>query len=253
MSEGSILTEQLGHVLTITMSRPEAKNALTQTMYTAMAQQIEQAKDDDSVRVVILRGDGPVFTAGNDLNDFMNNPPTDQSSPVFRFLLAVSSFPKPIIASVRGFAIGIGTTILLHCDLAYAAEDAVFQMPFTKLALVPEAASSLILPSLVGHRRASELLLLSERFNAARALEMGFVNEVTQADKLDELAQAKAQALSKFAPESIRLTKQLLKRHQQQDIEATMQIEAEIFTQRLQSPELTESIQAFFQKREPKF
>lgn len=253
MSEGVILSELDGHVLTITMSRPEAKNALTRAMYTAMTEALTEASANAQVRVVVLRGDAGIFTAGNDLNDFMNNPPTDQDSPVFQFLKAVTSFAKPLIASVQGHAIGIGTTILLHCDLAYAADNATFQMPFTRLALVPEAASSLILPAMIGHRRASELLMLSERFGAARALELGFVNEVVSVDELDAKTQEKAQALSKFPPESIRLTKQLLKRHDQAAIDEAMQVEAQLFTQRLQSPELAEAIQAFFQKREPKF
>lgn len=253
MSEGVILSELNGHVFTITMSRPEAKNALTRTMYTAMTEALASAAADAQVRVVVLRGDAGVFTAGNDLNDFMNNPPVDQDSPVFQFLKAVTTFSKPIIASVQGHAIGIGTTILLHCDLAYAADDATFQMPFTRLALVPEAASSLILPAMIGHRRASELLMLSERFNAARALELGFVNEVVSVEALDAKTQEKAHALAKFAPESIRLTKQLLKRHDQAAIDEAMTIEADLFAQRLQSPELAEAVQAFFQKREPKF
>ena len=253
MSEGVILSELDGHVLTLTMSRPEAKNALTRSMYTALAQALRAAQDDAQVRVVVLRGDGPVFTAGNDLNDFMNHPPTDESSPVFSFLRAATSFEKPLIASVRGFAIGIGTTILLHCDLAYAAQDARFEMPFTKLALVPEAASSLLVPALVGHRRASQLLMLSERFDAATAQQLGFVNEVVPVEQLDEHTQAQAKRLAALAPESIRQTKLLLKRHSQAAVEQAMTQEAQVFAQRLQSPELAEAIQAFFQKRQPSF
>lgn len=252
MTESLILKQVDQRVMTITMNRPKAKNALTLEMYNAMTEALEEAASSDEIRVVVFKGLEKAFTAGNDLNDFMQNPPVDQDSPVMLFLRALTTFAKPVIASVQGFAIGIGTTMLLHCDLVYCSEDAIFQMPFTKLALVPEAGSSLLLPALMGHRQAAEILFFSERFGPQQAKQWGIVNDVIEGD-VDAHADARAIALTKYAPQSIRLTKQLLKESQADLLQSVIAREGSIFADRLRSPELAESISAFFEKREPNY
>jgi len=160
MSE-HVLISQENNILTLTMNRPEKKNAITSAMYATLAEQLENANTNPDIRVVVITGAGDNFTSGNDINDFLQNPPTNENSTVSKFLRAIASLEKPLIASVNGVAIGVGTTLLLHCDFAYASETAVFQMPFVDLALVPEAASSYLLPQMMGHRKAAELILLS--------------------------------------------------------------------------------------------
>ena len=188
MSTEPLVTQLEEQVLTITFQRPKRKNALTLKMYELATAALEDARDNEGVRVVVFRGAGGTFTSGNDLNDFVQNPPTDESSPVFGFLRALRSFPKPIVGVVQGYAVGIGTTMLLHCDLILADTTARFQLPFIKLALVPEAASSLLLPRLVGYHRAAELLMLGEPFGAQEAHQWGLVSEVHSPETLDEAA-----------------------------------------------------------------
>ena len=252
MSEPShIRTEADGGVLTLTLARPEKKNALTRAMYAALADALEGAVDDPSIRVVVVRGSDGVFTAGNDLGDFMMDPPTGPDSPVFRFLQAVAGFPKPLIAAVEGPAIGIGTTLLLHCDLAYAAPGTTFKMPFVDLGLVPEAASSLLLPRLAGSMRASELLLFGEAFSAEKAAEVGLVNEVTE----DPAARAaeRAGVLARKPPSAVRQTKALLRHDTAGAVGETIAREGALFVERLASPEAQEAFTAFFEKRPADF
>ncbi|MEM1043973.1 MAG: enoyl-CoA hydratase [Bacteroidota bacterium] len=248
-----ILTHADGGVLRLTINRPEKKNALTVAMYAALAEAFQRAEGDPSVRVVLLHGAGDAFTAGNDLMDFAANPPADGSSPVFQFLTAISTATKPVVAAVHGPAIGIGTTLLLHCDLVYATPDARLQMPFTTLGLCPEAASSYLLPLVVGPQRAAELLLLGDPFTGEQAHAWGLVNELLTEGDLLNRATAQSEAIAARPPASIRLTKQFLRRRDADAVQATIRDEAEAFLERLQSPEAAEAFTAFFEKRTPDF
>lgn len=248
-----VLIKQTDAILELTMNRPEKKNAITASMYATMAEQLENANTNADIRVVIIKGAGESFTSGNDLNDFLQNPPTDDSSSVSRFLRAIMSFEKPLIAAVNGVAIGIGTTMLLHCDFAFASTNALFQMPFVDLALVPEAAASYLLPQLMGQRKAAELLMLSKKFGADEAKELNIINQATSPEELDIMAMQTAKHLTQKAPEALRLSKMLLKKANAQIIAETMKTEGALFMERLQSPEATEVMQAFMQKREPDF
>jgi len=205
------------------------------------------------VRVVLFTGEAGCFTSGNDLGDFLKSPPTGEDSPVGRFLTALASFPKPVVAAVSGPAIGIGTTMLLHCDLALADETARFRLPFVNLALVPEAASSLLLPAMVGHRVASELFLLGDAFDAETARRHGIINRVCASDTLESEALALAERLAAQPPEAIRHTKALLKHNGADAVAETMRREGAIFRKRLASPEAMEAMQAFMARREPDF
>lgn len=249
----AILTSQDGHVLRIQMNRPEKKNALTVAMYTAMCDALDRAAADDGTRVVLLSGAPSCFTAGNDILDFMNVPPTDENSPVMRFLKTLVAFPKPLMAAVTGPAVGIGTTVLLHCDLVYAGESAVFRMPFVNLGLCPEAGSSYLLPLVMGHVRAAELLLLGGKFGPDKALAYGIVNGVVPDADLDAHALAKARELAALPPASVRLSKALMKRPHQAALVAAMTEEGAEFVQRLQSPEAIEAFTAFMEGRKPDF
>ena len=251
--QDSVLVAQQDAVLRLQINRPNKKNALTTEMYTKLVEGLESAQADPNIRVILITGSEDSFTSGNDLNDFLQNPPADSDSPVFRFLHAISTAEKPIVAAVNGLAIGVGTTLLLHCDLVYAAENAVFQLPFLNLALVPEAGSSLILPQLLGHVRAAELLLLGDRFSAQKAAEYGIINEVVAAEELEPLALSKANTLAQKAPEALRLSKQLMKKANAKLIAQTIQEEGKIFGERLRSPEAKEVMRAFMERRKPEF
>lgn len=240
-------------VTTITFNRPAKMNALTRVMYMAAHQALEAARVDPSVRVVILTGNGKMFTAGNDLKDFQAPQPDDDSNPVFIFLRSLLDFEKPLIAAVNGPAIGVGVTMLLHCDLVYIAERAHLQMPFTKLAVVPEAASSYLLPKMMGHQRASELLLFGEPFTAAKAVDYGIANRAMPGWAVLGYAQDRAQALCALPPQSIRLTKKLLIDAQRGGRERAFEAELVLFSERLNSPETAEALAAFFEKRKPDF
>lgn len=249
----SIAAERDGSgVLHLALDRPEKKNALTRAMYAALADALADAADDPAVRVAVLSGRGGAFTGGNDLGDFMQDPPTGPESPVFRFLSAAVGFPKPLVAAVEGPAVGIGTTILLHCDLAYAAPGAVLKMPFVDLGLVPEAASSLLLPRLAGPARAAELLLFGEAFSAETAREVGLVNAVVDGDVVAH-ALERARALARKPPEAVRQTKALLRRSTADAVGETIAYEGRLFVERLGSPEAQEAFSAFFEKRAPDF
>jgi enoyl-CoA hydratase/carnithine racemase len=247
-----VLTSTAGSIFRIVLNRPEKKNAITFAMYSAMAAALEEAERSPGVRVVAISGAGGSFTSGNDVADFLEHPPLEDGSQALRFLRAISTAGKPVIAGVNGPAIGIGATMLLHCDLAYAADSASFQLPFVNLGLVPEAASSMLLPRMTGYHRAAELLLLGERFDARAALEMGLVNSVHPAEQLMAVLEAKAAALAAQPPAALRVTKELLKRDAE-SVPARMAQEGRHFAQQLRSPEAQEAFAAFIERRKPDF
>lgn len=237
----------------IQINRPEKKNALTVAMYADLFEALRAAADDRRVRVAVLHGHAGIFTAGNDLKDFLNDPPAGEDRPVFKFLAALTTFAKPLVAAVGGPAIGIGTTMLLHCDLVYASESARFQLPFVNLGIVPEAASSFLLPYYLGYHRAARLVLLGEPFSAQEARDYGLIAEVTaNGAELDRAMQA-AQALAAKPPEALRLSKQLMKKALAEPIARQMREEGALFTARLRMPEAIEAMTAFFEKRVPDF
>ncbi|MBP9218954.1 MAG: enoyl-CoA hydratase [Sterolibacterium sp.] len=250
-----VVTDIADGVLRVEIRRPEKKNALTTAMYAALAEALLAGERDPSVRVILIHGQPGVFTAGNDLGDFLANPPLqeDPPPPVFHFLQTFATLKKPFMAAVTGVAVGVGTTLLLHCDLVYAGQSARFQLPFVSLGLCPEAASSLLLPALAGHARAAEMLLLCEPFNADKAREVGLVNAVLPDDQVLAHALAQARKLAALPAASVVLTKQMLKNAQQSLVEQTLQSEMRQFKQRLVSPEAKEAFAAFFEKRKPDF
>jgi enoyl-CoA hydratase/carnithine racemase len=248
-----ILTTHTDGVLTIEFNRPHKKNAITAEMYGALADALIAARGDRAIRAVMIVGNRNVFTAGNDLKDFMDHPPRGDDSPVFRFLKEISHAPKPLVAAVCGPAVGVGTTMLLHCDLVYAGDNAQFSLPFVQLGLVPEAASSLLLPELFGYQRASERLLLGEPFGADEALRMGLVNAVLPADTVVGYARVQAEKLVALPAAAVRATKRLMKHDRIEAIESRMRLEGEEFRERLQSAEAREAFTAFFERRPPDF
>jgi len=246
------LTKSNG-VLTIAFNREEKKNAITAAMYQQLADALKDAETDNAVRAILFTGKPQIFTAGNDLEDFLKNPPSSKDAPVFQFLWEISHVGKPIVAAVSGAAVGIGTTLLLHCDVVYAADNAKFSMPFTQLGLCPEAASSLLLPHIAGYQRAAEKLLLGEAFDAAEAHAMGIVNRVLTAEELLPFAQKQAAKLAALPASSVRVTKQLMKKNRVAATEAQMTAEIEHFAKMLTAPEAKEAFTAFFEKRRPDF
>lgn len=249
----AILADQQQAVLRLQFNRPERKNAFTAAMYDAVADALRSAESDRSIRVVLLHGAGDAFTSGNDLHDFLERPPQSLDSPVFRFMSSLAGFSKPVVAAVNGTAVGIGTTLLLHCDLAYAAEGARFQLPFVNLGLVPEFGSSLLLPAMMGHRRAAELLLLAAPFDARTAADLGLINQVVPHDAVLSTASAAAMAVARQPAAAVRATKALLKRSVMPALESALRDEARVFAERLVSPEAKEAFTAFFGKRVPDF
>jgi enoyl-CoA hydratase/carnithine racemase len=250
-----VLVETADRIRTIRFNRPEKKNALTQDMYTAAAEALESADSDPSVRVSIITGAGGVFTAGNDIVDFTQRPPEfgkDEVPPVRRFMMALLKAEKPVIAAVDGLAIGIGVTLLLHCDLVVASNRSIFKTPFVDLALAPEFASSQLMPRFFGHAVAAELLLLGDTWDANRARETGLINRVTEPDQLEETARFMAAILAAKAPTSIKASKALM-RQPAEDIEVRMDRENTIFASQLQSPEFAEAAAAFLERRAPDF
>ncbi|WP_394708408.1 enoyl-CoA hydratase [uncultured Desulfuromusa sp.] len=250
---GRVTTKKDQGILHIGIQRPDKKNALTLAMYDALTTALNLAEDDNQIRVVLLHGTESCFTSGNDLHDFAKNPPQGENSPVFRFLRAISQARKPLIAMVSGAAVGIGTTMLLHCDLVYADETARFQLPFVNLGLCPEAASSYLLPKLVGYLHASEILLLGETIAADKALELGLVNSIFPSTDLSQQVRNKALQLAAQPPASVRLTKSLLREQQAQQISEVMSKEGKLFLQQLAKPEAQEAIKAFSEKRKADF
>jgi enoyl-CoA hydratase/carnithine racemase len=248
-----IITESRDHVLRIKINRPEKKNALTRSMYAAMADAIARADDDPGARAVFLHGTQDCFTAGNDLKDFQAFRQDGNNKDVSNFLSTISRAKKPLVAAVGGVAVGVGTTMLLHCDLVYAGEGAKFSLPFAALGLCPEAASSFLLPKLIGHQRAAELLLLGQPFSAAKAYEIGLVNAVYPDSDLIDKAFNQVQKLVQQPPASVRITKALLKNSLSQYIADAMAEERKHFSERLISGESDEAFSAFFERRKPDF
>ena len=252
MSE-HVRVERRGGVLAITLDRPERRNAITVAMYAALADAIAGAFEDGETRVISIRGEGQDFAAGNDLADFLAPAERDEEIPVWRLLRALAECEVPIVAAVHGNCVGIGTTMLLHCDLVIADETARFSMPFVDLALVPEAASSLLLPRLAGRRRAARYLLLCEPFGADEAQAMGLISHCVPQGQLDAKLDELVTTLLAKPPEALRLTQRLLRRGATDEILERMKLESSLFAERLSSPEVKEAISAFFEKRRPNF
>jgi len=251
---GQIDVERNGAVISIAINRPEKKNALTAEMYDALSGAVEQAEADPAVRAILLHARGDAFTAGNDLEDFMKRPWKGQAvPPAVRFIRAVAGARKPIVAAVHGLVVGVGSTILLHCDLVYAADDAKFMMPFINLGIVPEAASTVLLPLLIGRQRAAELFLLGVPLTAQRACEMGLVNAVLAPDALLTTAAAAARQLAEKPAGAVLACKALMKRGYQAEVERALSEEVAVISQRLESPETREALSAFLEKRKPDF
>lgn len=239
-------------ILRITIQRPDKKNALTQDMYAVMADALEGVASDPAIRVVHITGSGDAFTAGNDIGNFEVADDGGELPPVVRFLHALPALEVPLVAAVNGLAIGVGVTLLLHCDFVYASDSAVFTTPFVDLALVPEAASSLLLPLQIGHLNASRLLLLGEKLSAAQALDMGLVSDVVSGEELQQVSLATAAALAAKPPAALRASKRLM-RQQPESVLARMDREVEVFAAGLQSPEFAEAMSAFMEKRPADF
>ena len=248
-----ILVHTEAGVTTITLNRVDKKNSLTRAMYATLADTFEAAAQGTEVRVVVLQGDLAIFSAGNDIGDFLQQPPATQDSPVFRFLRGIATFPKPVIASVCGPAVGIGTTMLFHCDLVYAGDNAAFSMPFVNLGLCPEAASSLLVPQMLGYHRAAEALLLGEPFMAEAALEVGLVNRVVSSDDLDAASLDLATKIARNAPIAVRESLQLARSADSVD-ETGLWLANDAATLRVvTSDDAREGPRAFMERREPRW
>ena len=248
-----VLIHTADGVMTLTLNRVDKKNSFTQAMYTACADALAQASTDNSVRAVVLQGHATIFSAGNDIGDFLNGPVSTQESAVFRFLRGIATFPKPLVAAVCGPAVGIGTTLLFHCDLVYAGYNAAFSMPFVNLGLCPEAASSLLVPQMLGYHRAAEALLLGEPFMAEAALEVGLVNRIVPPMEANGVAQAQARKLAAKPLSSLVETKRFMKKGQMAQVLEVMAEEGERFGQMLREPAAREAFTAFMEKRRPDF
>ncbi|MBD3656716.1 enoyl-CoA hydratase [Marinobacter sp.] len=249
-----ILTEKNNQVLAVRIHRPDRKNALTHAMYTALGDAIEAGHEDKDVRCILFTGSADCFTAGNDLGDFAKGLPGEfTETPVGRFLFLLASASKPIVAAVNGPAVGIGTTMLLHCDLVFAGNNTRFQMPFANLGLCPEGGSSLLLPSWLGRVRAAELLMLGDAFSADDAARLGLINRICEPAATEATALEACQRLAAQAPAAIRATKALLNRPNIEQLKETMLAEGQLFAERLKSPEAAEAFTAFMQKRKPDY
>jgi len=248
-----IITEARDRVQRIELHRPDKRNAITVAMYEAMASALARAGEDPDVRVILIHGQPDVFTSGNDIAEFLNLPPAGADSPVVRFLKQISQCSKPVVAAVTGAAVGIGTTLLLHCDYVVAGESAKLSVPFVNLGLCPEGASSLLLPLAVGYQRAAELLLFGEAIDAAQAREWGLVNRVVPDEQAIPQAQARALVLAAKPPAALRTAKSLLKRRLASLILHTIDEEVASFSELLGSPEAKEALSAFVAKRRPDF
>jgi enoyl-CoA hydratase/carnithine racemase len=253
----SIKTATLNGVATIEIARPEKKNALTVAMYQAMADALRAAVADSALRAVLITGQPGIFTSGNDIEDFMSRQPGEGSdamaSPVFQFMRALIECDKPVVAAVTGAAIGIGTTMLLHCDFVYVSDEARLAMPFVSLGLVPEFASSLLVPQLMGHTRAAEKLMLGDPFTPEQAVDCGIANAVLPLAEVVNHARRIAERFNGLPPGAVREAKQLMRGPQRELMLKTIATEGALFAKRLRSPEAMEAFQAFFQKRKPDF
>ena len=248
-----ILTDTSAGVLTITLNRVDKKNSITAAMYASMAEALVQAEADPAVRAVVFQGHETIFSAGNDIGDFLNAKPSTMDSPVFRFLRGISTFSKPVLAAVCGPAVGIGTTLLFHCDLVYAGDNAAFSMPFVNLGICPEAASTLLVPQMMGYHRAAEVLMMGEPFMAEAALEVGLVNRVVPPTEVNSYAQAQARKLALKPLSSLLETKRLMKQGQAELVKKQMAEEGTIFSRMLKEPAALEAFGAFMEKRRPDF
>jgi len=248
-----IVTERSNGILRVEFNRPEKKNAMTGGMYTRLAEIFDEAAGDAETRVVLWHSAGDTFSAGNDVGDFLKNPPGPGESPQARLMDAFVRFEKPIVVAVQGAAVGGGTTMLTHCDFVYAGESAKFQLPFINLALVPEFGSSYSLPARIGHLRAAELFLLGERFDAVRAAELGLVTRVVPDRDLLATATATAQKLAAKPNDALRASKRLLKQGFIDQVKAAISAENQAFSERVRSAEAKEALSAFLEKRPPNF
>jgi enoyl-CoA hydratase/carnithine racemase len=242
-----VLASTNNQILTLTLNRPEKQNAITRDMYQFLANAINEANGDFGVRAVLIASSSQHFTAGNDLFDFLNTPPLEEGSPVMNFLAAIHNFSKPLLAAVSGNAVGIGTTMLFHCDVVVAAPSARFSMPFVNLGLVPEAGSSILFPRLVGHQRASKVFLTGEAFGVEEALNMGLLAEVSESPI--DVAQAIASKIAAQPPNAVIQTKALLKSELHDKVAAVMRAEGELFQMALQSDEAREAFMNFLAKK----
>lgn len=248
-----IITGKKNGILTIEFNRPDKKNSITSAMYQMMADAIKDGEEDQAVRVILFCGKPEIFSAGNDLEDFMNNKDNVADRPVAQFMRNLSGAAKPVMAAVSGMAIGIGVTMLLHCDQIYAAEHTKFSMPFAKLGLCPEFASSKLLPEMIGYNRTAELLLFGESFSAEQAFDMGLVNKVLPSADLMTYAYAQAAKLVVLPASSLRTTKRLMKTRYVDAVIAQMMEENKYFSAMLNAPEAKEAFAAFFEHRKPDF
>jgi len=244
-----IVAERSGRILDVSFNRPAKKNALTMSMYATFAALLDDAAKDDDIRVVLVHGAGDSFTAGNDLGDFLKNPPAPGDSPQQRLIDALIRFDKPLVAAVHGAAVGSGTTMLPHFDFVYAGASAKFQMPFVNLALVPEFAASYSVPAQLGYLAAAELVLLGRPFDARRALDLGFVTRVVADDAVLPTARETAESLAKQPAGALQASKRLLKRSLREPLEEAAKAESQEFTSRARSAEAREAFTAFFEKR----
>lgn len=240
-------------VLNVVMDRPERKNSLTTAMYAALCDALDEASRNPQVKVLLMSGAGGVFTAGNDLDDFVSKPPQSMDAPVFQFMLKMAELEKPVVAAVEGLAIGVGTTMLLHCDLVYVSQEARFSLPFVNLGLVPEAGSSLLFAKASGHQRAAEKLLLGDVFRADEAQELGFINRLLPTGEVLPFAMVQALRLAQLPNGSVRGTKALMKARQREDVLQQIRDEAQVFMDRVKGPAAQEAIAAFKAKRKPDF
>jgi enoyl-CoA hydratase/carnithine racemase len=246
-----IVAERSGNILSIELNRPSKKNAMTSSMYIEMAELLDGAAKDDQIRVVLWHAAGDSFCAGNDLEDFMKNPPASAESPQARLMHALINFEKPLVAAVQGVAIGGGTTMLAHCDFVYAGESAKLQLPFVNLGLVPEFGSSYLLPLRFGYLRAAELILLGQSFDALRAAELGLVTSVVPDQQLLAAATETAQTLAAKPAGAVQACKRLMKGAFRNQLEQAVTFENQVFADRVRSDEAKEAFRAFFAKRKP--
>ncbi len=248
-----IVTERSDSVLRVQLNRPASKNAMTSAMYITLADLFNTAAQDDQIRVVLWHGAGDSFCAGNDVGDFLKNPPGRGESPQALLMKALINFDKPIVAAVQGAAIGGGTTMLTHCDFVFAGESAKFQMPFVNLALVPEFGSSYTVPARSGYLRATELILLGSRFDAKRATELGLVTRVVPDQELLDTATDAARQLAEKAPAALQACKRLMRSSTREQLERAVKLENQEFSERVRSAEAKEAFTAFLEKRRPNF
>ncbi|WP_043767152.1 enoyl-CoA hydratase [Algiphilus aromaticivorans] len=249
----TVVQKAEGGILEVQLNRPEKKNALTTEMYTLLAEAVDRASEDAAIRCLLFTGSHGSFCSGNDIGDFLENPASGEDHPVARFMRALADFSKPAVAAVQGPAVGIGSTLLLHCDLVYAGRSARFAMPFVNLGICPEFASSYILPRLVGYPRAAEILLLGEPFDAEHAANCQLVNAVLEDDAVEAKAREMAAKLAAKPPKALRTTKELMRRWTHETAQRAIREEAEIFMAMLHEPEAKEAFTAFVEKRKPDF